>query len=136
MDKFEGRVITIGENKYRLVKITPDIPAKMDQMETVRKIIFAVCEYFSIDESIKLFKRSRRAEIIQARHTVYYLIRCHTNYTLKDIAAIFEQDHTTVIHAMQKLSGYIQVGQHEYVRPLYHIEQTIFNNNKIKIYGQ
>lgn len=71
-------------------KITPD------------KVIQVVCNHYNIDRS-DLKGRCRQKELVHARHVIFYLLRNHASMTLKSAGALFNRDHTTVIHGVQKL---------------------------------
>ncbi len=59
-----------------------------------------VASYYGIDLA-KLLGKSRKREIVQARHVAIYLCKEHTAHTLKAIGDFFGgRDHSTVIHAV------------------------------------
>lgn len=67
-------------------------------IENIQKI---VCEHLSIEEQ-KLKDKTRKREVVLARHLTMYLSRSFTKNSLKTIGEHFGgRDHTTVIHACQ-----------------------------------
>lgn len=70
---------------------------------TPEYVIKHVCEYYGIQpEKLKTGNRSK--ELVDARHVVFYILRRNTNITLKEAGLLFNRDHTTVIHGLEKLS--------------------------------
>jgi chromosomal replication initiator protein len=59
-------------------------------------IIRQVCDAFKLSES-QLASRSRKSEYVQARNTVYYLARKHTQLSLQEIGDRFQRRHSSVI---------------------------------------
>lgn len=49
--------------------------------------------------------RSRRADIVRARHAAMYAVRQHTDLSYPAIGRLFNRDHTTVIHAVTRIEG-------------------------------
>ncbi len=67
-------------------------------------IINTVCDYF--DVKIKdIFSNKRTKTISYPRQVSMYLIRNMTDLSLPKIGEIFERDHSTVIHAYDKISA-------------------------------
>ncbi len=69
----------------------------------VQEIITAVCENFQV--SLETLQTSTRYHNhVMARAFVYKLIRDHyqNNVSLKDIGAIFNRDHATVMNGLEK----------------------------------
>lgn len=75
--------------------MTPDTQAK-PTVEAIRRI---ACEYFGVEEDLVL-GRSRKREIVQARHAGMYFSKKLTGHSLATIGRYFGgKDHATVIHA-------------------------------------
>lgn len=49
--------------------------------------------------------QSRRADIVRARHAAMYAVRQHTDLSYPAIGRLFNRDHTTVMHAVDKIEG-------------------------------
>ena len=70
------------------------------------EIIEDTAKFFGLDpKDIK--GSSRTKEINQARQISMYLIRHITSLSLKEIGQIFDRDHTTVMHALDKVAKMI-----------------------------
>ncbi len=72
----------------------------------IEKIFTAVSNKYGIGEN-EIKSKSRRREITNARHVVIYFIRKYTNYSLKQIAAIFGRDHSTILSSIEVTEGRI-----------------------------
>jgi chromosomal replication initiation ATPase DnaA len=59
-----------------------------------------------------LYKRSRYRHIVAPRQMLQYLLRKH-GFTLKHLAQIFNQDHTTVMHGIKTIKGLIEIGEYK-----------------------
>ena len=71
-------------------------------------IIKAVCTYFFFTKE-ELIKRNRLRERVFARHIAVFFLRNELNFSLSTIGKIFNQDHTTVIHSINKIKGFIDI---------------------------
>ncbi len=70
-------------------------------------IIQSVCDYF--DVKIKdIFSNKRTKNISYPRQISMYLIRNMTDLSLPKIGEVFERDHSTVLHAYDKISKEIE----------------------------
>lgn len=83
----EGNTAPVVENSNTL---TPD------------RIIQAVCQYFSIDKN-DLVGRKRNKEIVEPRQICIYLMWSQLAIPLLTIGKMFGRDHTTIIHARDKI---------------------------------
>jgi hypothetical protein len=70
-------------------------------------IVETVCKHFEVNKDAVLGK-SRVAHHRNARHVIMYLLRDYLKMTLKDIGNYMNRDHTSVIHALRNIEGYIQ----------------------------
>ena len=67
-------------------------------IDTIQKM---VCEYYEVHYD-KLFQKTSKREIVQARQITMYLAKAFTKNSLKTIGEHFGgRDHTTVIHSCQ-----------------------------------
>ncbi|MFN3477948.1 MAG: chromosomal replication initiator protein DnaA [bacterium] len=73
------------------IKITPD------------DIISIVSQYFQLSKE-EIFANSREKKIVYPRQIVIYLLRDILGMSFKNIANIFNKDHTTIIHAYEKIN--------------------------------
>jgi len=62
-------------------------------------IIRLVCDSFKLSES-QIASRSRKSEYVQARNTIYYLARKHTQHSLQEIGDRFQRRHSSVIKGL------------------------------------
>ncbi len=69
---------------------------------TQERIINAVCDYFTIDQK-DLTGRKRNKEIVEPRQICIYLMWSQLAIPLATIGQIFGRDHTTIIHARDKI---------------------------------
>jgi hypothetical protein len=53
-------------------------------------------------------ENSRKRHIVTARHAYIYFLRKYTAMSLMDIAEIFNQDHSSVIHALKKMDALLE----------------------------
>ena len=74
-------------------------------LELASFIIKAVGMYYKLEKEYHL-KKTRAREIVQARQMSMYMIRKYTDMSLKQVAALFNQDHATVIHGVTKINDY------------------------------
>lgn len=65
-----------------------------------------VCTYFGVSIA-QYHSRSRLRPVVNARHLSMYFMREHTGLSLKDIGARSGRDHTSVIHAITAVRGWI-----------------------------
>jgi len=87
-------------------------------------IISAVCNYYQIPYST-LIKKCRDRDLIKARHTLCYLLRKHTALSLTQVAKLFNQDHTSVMHAIDKITGFLDIKDAEVMEAVHFLEEKI-----------
>lgn len=85
--------------------IIPGLPEKEVQK---RSLVFSiVCGYFLVSRE-NILSNNRKREIVTARHTLMYLLRKDCGMTWKGIGMYLGgRDHTTAIHGVNTLLGYI-----------------------------
>ncbi len=87
------------------------IPEKVSRAVTIREIIQATSESFDLDIS-ELTGPSRRQPLARARQIAMYLCRDLTDLSLPKIGREFGgRDHTTVIHALERVKSLMQSDQ-------------------------
>jgi len=74
---------------------------------TVEKIERVICSHFNVTiEQVK--SSTRRYNITECRHLIWYYVR-NTGMTLQAITTMYnKKDHTSVIHAINKINALIQ----------------------------
>lgn len=82
----------------------PQIFSTDKRRMTVQAIQLGVARYYGISiQDLKALTRQR--SIALPRQIAMYLTRKHTNLSFKEIAFLFEKDHTTVLHACRKMEA-------------------------------
>ena len=66
------------------------------------KIIDCVCRYFGISNE-EMVGKSRAKPFVYPRQIAMYLARSHTSLSFPDLGRVFGRDHTTVLHAVQRI---------------------------------
>jgi chromosomal replication initiator protein len=98
-----GSEITLDLAKQVLQHSIPE----EGQEYTVEMILNAVCKHFNI--KIKDLKGISRAKNFSTpRQISMYLIRRYTNLGYREISLIFGKDHSTAVHAHQKIEAEIE----------------------------
>ncbi|MBQ7351337.1 MAG: chromosomal replication initiator protein DnaA [Clostridia bacterium] len=77
---------------------------------TADRIIDCVCKYFNVKKEDLLGKKKNK-EIVEPRQICMYTICNLLDMPLLDIGKIFGKDHTTVIHARDKISELMEENQ-------------------------
>jgi len=76
---------------------------------TLKNIIKAVAEFYDVSEK-ELFERSRKKEIVKPRQVIMYLLREELKSSFPFIGLkIGGRDHTTAIHACEKIKKEIEL---------------------------
>lgn len=71
-------------------------------------LIEAVCEAYEVQRE-DIFGRSRKKEVIPARHCFQYILAMYTKESLKEIATYCKRiDHTSILHVRDKVSGILE----------------------------
>ena len=79
-----------------LPQAVTEIPATLILEEASR--------YFEVPIS-EIVGKSRSRPIATARHVAMYLVRENTGLSLIKIGELFDRDHTTALHGIQKIDG-------------------------------
>lgn len=103
------------------------IPAGRPKALTIQDIQMCVGEYYNVSlEDMKARKRTKA--IAFPRQVAMYLSRELTDYSLPKIGQAFGgRDHTTVIHAHEKISEYVQRDQ-EFYKVINELKNKIKNH--------
>ncbi|ADE19876.1 chromosomal replication initiator protein DnaA [Mycoplasma crocodyli MP145] len=89
-------------------------------------ILDAVSKYYKIPKKDMLGK-TRKKEVIIARHIAMSLIKMHLKLTLEEIGKIFNKDHSTVINAIRKIES--QENDKSLKNALSYLNEEIFKLN-------
>lgn len=87
-------------------EVLKDMIASVSDL-SIGNIIKAVATHFSLSEEA-IRGRRRLASVAFPRQIAMYLSRKLTNHSLKEIGSIFGKDHSTVIHAYDKIEKLIR----------------------------
>ncbi len=95
----------------------PNITRAIDDMfknegnalPTPNLIISQVCKFYSIEESV-IRGTLKTKGIAEARQVAIYLIRDLTNLSLPDIGKVFNKDHSTIKHSIDKIDSMLKSG--------------------------
>jgi chromosomal replication initiator protein len=107
-------------------KLLKNLISPSNKGSKVKKIIKAVADFYEISED-ELLSNSRRKEYVKARQVVMYLLREELKCSFTFIGRQFKgKDHTTVIHAYNKIANELKKGE-ELVEELKEIKERIFS---------
>jgi len=56
-----------------------------------------------------LLAKNKKYPIVEIRRMLCYLLRNKTNMSLNEIAKIFKQDHTTIMHAINRFQSLLDI---------------------------
>jgi len=56
------------------------------------------CEYWNVDAK-KVFTKTRQRELVNARHSIRYMLTTQNDFSLAEIGGLTQCDHTSVIHS-------------------------------------
>lgn len=111
IDKYK-QVIKSLENKIK------DLQKYIDGTE-VEKRIRIVCEATGIPQK-DVFSKSRKAEIVEARHLLCYLL--NKDLTTMDVGKVMGLDHSTVVHAVKKIKDLLSINDKRIVELVNKVE--------------
>lgn len=99
---FHGKAVATKADMEEVLQKEGNEPPAVDAKLTPDRIIEEVCGYFSIDQK-DLTGRKRNKEIVEPRQICIYLMWSLLAIPLMTIGQIFGRDHTTIIHARDKI---------------------------------
>lgn len=76
------------------------LPGVSDLVKRPNVIETLVCDYLG-ELLPEVQSRKRHRKLVVCRQIIMFLMREHTQFSLKDIGRRFHRDHTTVIHSLQ-----------------------------------
>lgn len=104
------QINAITAPKEEVMKITRDalkIEEKKEFIITINDVMRKVTNYYNLEEN-DLISKSRQNSIAFPRQVAMYLSRRLTNLSLVSIGQSFQRDHTTVMHAIDKINSEIK----------------------------
>lgn len=82
----------------------------VNRKRKINEIVSIVAQYFGVCE-MELLGERRTKNVIEARHTLYWLCRELTPYSLPEIGRRLDgRDHTTILHGIRKIDSMIASG--------------------------
>lgn len=107
---------TLDIGSFIDLEISKGIPVKVFQEDNRFEIIKSIClEYYNFDWQV-INSFSRKREHVTVRFMIIYFTKQYTNMALKKIGSNFVsevsdegKDHTSVMHAVKRVSGLIDV---------------------------
>jgi chromosomal replication initiator protein len=103
--KLVGKPLTVESAQQRLKDVFADRRQSNLSMEIIQKVVAE--EYHLSPNDLKGKKRTQ--SIVYPRQLAMYIIREITEYTTTEIGQAFGgRDHTTVMHACQKIENLVQ----------------------------
>ena len=104
--QIKNRVLTLDEVK----NLTKNI-VKTGGNTSLKDILKAVSSFYKIDEKL-IIDKNRKKEIVKPRQVLMYILREYFDYSLSNIGQkLGGRDHTTVIHACDKVSEDLKSNQ-------------------------
>ena len=100
--KLHGHNIVDEEVMNEVLSKSQELDESVGRVVTQDKIIDAVCNKFNIKKE-DLFGRKRNKELVEPRQICIYLMWKNLNKPLSAIGEIFHRDHTTAMHARDKI---------------------------------
>ena len=97
----------INANKDEVMQIARDalkLEERRDLVITIEQIMTEVTSYYELEKN-DLTSKSRQSSITLPRQIAMYLARNLTNLSLVSIGQSFDRDHTTVMHAIDKIES-------------------------------
>lgn len=102
-------------------EIIGKVSGQHPQLDT-ESIVRVVCKSYSLNMQ-QLQSSSRRAELVTARNTAFYLLRKHTDMTLAQIGASFNRKHSTVTKGISQIEREMSRQSHLGRQLMHNIEQ-------------
>ncbi|MEX0918931.1 MAG: chromosomal replication initiator protein DnaA [Candidatus Paceibacterota bacterium] len=104
--KTKNKILTPNE-----VKILIKNNIKPQKQVSIKDVMKIVSDYYNIDEKF-LYEKTRRKEVVKPRQIIMYLLREDFNTSYPYIGQkLGGRDHTTVIHAYEKIKNEIKQNQ-------------------------
>jgi hypothetical protein len=81
----------------------------MIQSDPIYEIIVTSVESFTRTSREDFSADNRKRENVFPRQLIMFFLKNHTDYSLKDIGAIFNRDHATTLHSCKKINDFVDV---------------------------
>lgn len=107
-------MICICPNCKEVFETIPQSSEKQAARHKKALTIIELCrDNFDVTQS-QLFGKRRMVEVVAARHSAMYLIRKYCRYSYDNIGKMFNRDHTTAIHAENRIKNSLYTKQDLY----------------------
>lgn len=83
--------------------------APADEKVDIKDLMKIVCDVVGVP-IYKLSTKSRKRELVVARHLISYFGVSVTTQTLSSIGAQMNKDHTTIIHGRETIKDLLEIG--------------------------
>lgn len=95
---------TLGDEQIKeLIKAT----TRPKRSVSVKHVISRISEFYNVDE-VSMYAKTRRREVVRPRQIIMYILREDFHLSYPAIGSMFGgRDHTTVIHACEKVRSEI-----------------------------
>lgn len=101
----------------------------------IREIVAMVALNFGFTP-VQLLADTRKAEVVKARQIAIYIARRHTTHSSPAIGAVFNKDHTSILHATDRIDADIRAEPHGRTAALVNsIVRNIDFRNRIEALG-
>ena len=103
--KFHGVNSSQFKKVEKITSIKPELknlPTRIVEKGSVQALLFEISNHYNIPEE-RLFNQTRKKEVALARQVAMYILRDVYQYSYPRIGKIFKRDHTTAMHAFNKI---------------------------------
>ena len=76
--------------------------------ENIVNYILTIIQIYSDLQYDYYFKKSRKVELVKARHLAMYFAKEYTETSLKKLGRKFNKDHSTIIHGIKRIKNGIK----------------------------
>jgi chromosomal replication initiator protein len=83
-------------------ELLSEVSEAKEEAQDLEVFVERVCKFFGIERS-SLFSNSRKKELMLARQVLIYLLKKHTQRSLKELAEIFKKEHSTIIYHLKSI---------------------------------
>ena len=103
---------------------------KQARQISIKDVIKTVADFYNIEERV-LYEKTRRKEVVKPRQVIMYILREDFNTSYPYIGQkLGGRDHTTVIHAYEKIKGDIKV-DNLLNQEVEQIKNLLYNTNAV-----
>ena len=97
---------------HKGTKVSPYVYAGLNELDgkiVVNQFVKDLCDHHEVGYD-KVMGRCRENRYVELRQVIMYVLREYEKKTFKEIAAFFERDHATAVHAVKKYHHLLLVG--------------------------